>query len=265
MTNTQLSVVLPAKDEALCIGNLITEIHASLDGVVPFEIVITDDGSSDDTGAVARDTADQLGCALQLIRLRQSCGQSTAVHTGIRNAKGPMIATLDADGQNDPADIPAMLELARQQGESHFCIAGYRKKRKDTAWKRVQSKVANRVRAKLLGDGVPDTGCGLKLFPRDTFLAMPYFDHMHRYLPALTQRLGGVVLVHEVSHRERDAGVSKYTAWNRGWVGVVDILGVRWLQRRARFPQIDQVYCSNTSSDSGEQLRARILPIERAA
>ncbi len=239
MNSITLSVVLPAKDESASIGKLIAEIHHNLTEQVPFEIVLTDDGSQDDTAAVARQAAEQLGCPLRVIRHRDSCGQSTALHTAIRYARGELIATLDADGQNDPADIPALLERARAQGETHFCIAGYRKQRNDSAWKRLQSRIANRIRAALLGDGVPDTGCGLKLFPRETFLALPYFNHMHRYLPALVQRLGGQVLVQEVNHRERNAGVSKYSAWNRAWVGVIDILGVRWLQRRAKRPQIE--------------------------
>lgn len=177
-------------------------------------------------------------CNAKAIRHERSTGQSTAISTGVLHARAQYIVTLDADGQNDPADIPAMLAQLPQIHAEHFCIAGYRKNRKDTAWKRFQSRLANKVRDALLHDGVPDTGCGLKLFPRETFLRMPYFDHMHRYIPALVRRMGGEVFIAVVNHRDRQVGVSKYTAWNRVWVGIVDIMGVIWLGRRAKIAKV---------------------------
>lgn len=234
----KISVVIPAKDECENIEPLVAEIHQAVNGLLPFEVVVVDDGSTDGTGDVALKTGEKLGCEVKCIRHQQSVGQSTAILTGVRYSDGDWIVTMDGDGQNDPADIPALIERARQIKNPLFCIAGYRKERKDTAWKRFQSKIANRVRDALLHDGVPDTGCGLKLFPRATFLNLPYFDHMHRFLPALVRSHGGEVEVAVVSHRERQRGVSKYSAWNRLWVGLVDLVGVMWLQRRTKVPVI---------------------------
>ncbi|UJF17107.1 glycosyltransferase family 2 protein (plasmid) [Vibrio sp. SS-MA-C1-2] len=231
-----VSVVIPAKNEQGNIGQLITEIHQALNLSTNFEIVITDDGSTDNTVTEALSTAKALNCSLQIIKHQYSCGQSTAVHSAVKNAKGSVIVTLDADGQNNPADIPEMLELTECITNHHYCIAGYRNKRKDTQWIRFQSKVANKIRQSLLNDGVPDSGCGLKIFPRDTFLALPYFDHMHRFLPALIKRIGGEINIFPVDHRDRMEGTSNYTAWNRVWVGIVDIIGVMWLVKRAKKP-----------------------------
>lgn len=242
-----ISVVIPAKDETGNIGPLITEIHQALNDLVSFEVIVVDDGSTDGTAAEVVNTANALGCRAKAVIHKQSTGQSTAVWTGVRQATGEWIVTLDADGQNDPADIPAMLALAKDIRATDFCIAGYRKNRKDTAWKRFQSRFANRVRNAMLRDGVPDTGCGLKLFPRATFIKMPYFNHMHRYIPALVRRMGGEVQISVVNHRDRQEGVSKYTAWNRAWVGIVDILGVMWLIRRAKIAEIQQVETSHAA------------------
>ena len=233
-----ISVVIPAKDEQANIGPLMREICQALKGLTDFEILVVDDGSQDDTfGEVMRVAAEQQ-CDANAIRHQSSTGQSTAISTGVQHARGQYIVTLDADGQNDPADIPAMFALLPTISAPHFCIAGYRKNRKDTAWKRFQSRFANKVRDAMLNDGVPDTGCGLKLFPRETFLRLPYFDHMHRYIPALVRRMGGEILISEVNHRDRQEGVSKYTAWNRVWVGIVDIFGVMWLGRRAKIANV---------------------------
>ncbi|UJF17375.1 glycosyltransferase family 2 protein [Vibrio sp. SS-MA-C1-2] len=232
-----VSVVIPAKNEQGNIGQLITEINSAIKDITEFEIVITDDGSTDGTVDEAFSTAKELACALQIVKHKFSCGQSTAVHSAVKSARGTIIVTLDADGQNNPADIPAMLELALKVENPHYCIAGYRNKRKDTEWIRFQSKVANKVRQSLLNDGVPDSGCGLKIFPRETFLSLPYFDHMHRFLPALIKRIGGEIQVSPVDHRDRMEGVSNYTAWNRVWVGIVDIMGVIWLVKRAKRPE----------------------------
>ena len=159
---------------------------------------------------------------------------------GFAPREGRIIATLDGDGQNDPADIPGMLDVYRAGAASGKLrmVAGQRVKRRDTWLKRVSSKVANGVRSRMLRDNTPDTGCGLKVFDRDTFLRLPYFDHMHRFLPALVQREGFEVVSVGVNHRQRSAGVSKYGLWDRLWVGIVDILGVAWLQSRAKRPEI---------------------------
>ena len=234
-----ISVVIPAKDECENIQPLVDEIYAALAEQQDFEIIYIDDGSSDGTFEEIVRLKNAGRSELRVLKHAQSVGQSTAVYSGIKAAKGELIVTLDADGQNDPADIPAMLVKAQQfnSGE-HFCIAGFRKIRKDTSWYRFQSRLANKVRASLLGDGTPDTGCGLKVFPKSTFLQLPYFDHMHRFIPALVCRLQGQIVVSEVKHRNRQAGVSKYNMWNRLWVGIVDMFGVMWLQRRAKYPKV---------------------------
>jgi dolichol-phosphate mannosyltransferase len=230
----ELSVVIPVKNEAENIAPLVAEIHAALDRIADFEIVYVDDGSADDT--VERIRALQAtDAALRLVRHQQSCGQSTAVRSGVKAARGRWIATLDGDGQNDPADIPELWRLAGA-GQPAQLYAGWRARRKDTAIKRLSSRLANGVRARLLGDATPDTGCGLKLFERAMFLELPYFDHMHRFLPALVLRAGGRVVSVKVNHRPRARGISNYGTFDRLWVGISDIFGVMWLQRRAKRP-----------------------------
>ncbi len=230
----ELSLVIPAKNEHANIAPLVGEILAALPAThYAMEIIYVDDGSDDDTCAEIQRLRDSGIAQLRVIRHARSVGQSGAVCSGVRAARYPLIATLDADGQNNPADIPLMLEhLPPLADAQRFCLAGYRWQRKDTGWKRFQSRVANNVRSALLKDSTPDTGCGLKVFPRELFLQLPQFDHMHRFLPALVRRAGGQVIVVPVGHRDRQAGVSKYTMWNRLWVGIVDMLGVMWLQRR---------------------------------
>jgi glycosyltransferase involved in cell wall biosynthesis len=228
-----LSIVIPAKNERQNVKPLVTEIVAALKNVTAFEILYIDDGSDDGTYAEAINLQADEVPELRPYKHSFSVGQSGAVRTGVLKAVGDLIVTLDADGQNDPIDIPLLLTEAQKlpQG-SDFCVAGYRKNRKDTPWKRFQSKIANRVRSYLLGDDTPDTGCGLKIFPRKTFLELPYFDHIHRFLPALVKRLGGTVVVVEVSHRDRQFGQSKYDMLGRLGVGLIDLLGVMWLKRR---------------------------------
>jgi len=229
-----LSVVIPVCNEEESIGVLIEEITQALVQKYQHEIIVVDDGSTDKTLEVLLKIKKDLP-TLRVIKHLQNSGQSTAVRTGVQHAKSAWIATLDGDGQNDPADIPNLYnELANQNLDPWLVVAGYRKKRKDTWLKRISSKYANSIRDRLLRDGTPDTGCGLKVFARDSFLALPYFDHMHRYIPALFQRQGGRVVSVEVNHRHRMQGTSKYGFHNRLWVGIVDILGVRWLQNRAR-------------------------------
>jgi dolichol-phosphate mannosyltransferase len=231
-----LSVVIPVKNEAENLAPLIAEIHAALDGLVAFEIVYVDDGSTDDS--VQRLKTIQAGDpTLRVARHARSCGQSTAVRTGVKAARGRWVATLDGDGQNDPADIPALWRMAQAAEPGRPAIfCGHRAKRRDTAIKRFSSRFANGLRSRLLGDATPDTGCGLKLFERTTFLDLPYFDHMHRYLPALVLRAGGTVVSVKVNHRPRERGKSNYGTIDRALVGIVDLFGVMWLQRRAKVP-----------------------------
>lgn len=237
-TSVELSVVVPVKNEAENIQPLIEEIMAALEGNVDYEIVYVDDGSDDDTPAALKKMQAKTN-RLTIITHRISCGQSTAVRTGVKQAKGRFIATLDGDGQNDPADIPALYEvLIKDDVPDLLMMAGHRQKRNDSAFKLWQSRNANKVRAWLLGDDTPDTGCGLKVFSRVAFLDMPSFNHMHRFLPALMIRRGGRVQSVAVNHRARERGISKYGMWNRLWVGIVDIMGVMWLQTRGKVPEI---------------------------
>lgn len=236
----RLSVVVPVRDEAPNILPLITEIRAALSGE-DYEIIYVDDGSTDDTQVQLAEAA-AVGAPLVRRRHRQSCGQSAAVITGVRAASGEWIATLDGDGQNDPADIPALFARARAEAATApLLIAGHRITRKDSASKRIASRLANRLRARLLGDATPDTGCGLKLFRRADFLELPHFDHMHRFLPALFLRAGGRVISVPVNHRPRTRGTSKYGNLGRAWVGLWDLMGVAWLQRRWRRPEIEEL------------------------
>ncbi len=230
-----LSVVVPVRNEASNIRPLIEEITAALAGIA-HEIVYVDDGSTDTTGAeLAALTHTH---PLRVLRHQQSCGQSTAVRTGVQAARGYWVATLDGDGQNDPADIPALLAHA-QAAHGPILVAGHRTKRRDSWKKRISSRIANKIRSGLLGDHTPDTGCGLKLFARELFLILPYFDHMHRFLPALAIRAGAEVVSVPVNHRPRERGVSNYGTIDRLLVGIPDLLGVAWLIRRAKRPQIE--------------------------
>ena len=235
---TELSVVIPVRNEAPNIAPLVAEIRAALDGRLDYEIVYVDDGSSDDTAAAIRALAGDFP-RLRLVRHRGSAGPSAAIRSGVKAARAPWIATLDGDGQNDPADIPRLWEIARAAPlEPPLLVAGHRQKRRDSAVKRLSSRLANAVRAWLLGDGTPDTGCGLKLFRRELFLDLPFFDHNHRFLPALVQRQGGCTVSVVVNHRPRARGVSNYGTLDRLFVGISDLAGVMWLQRRAKTPEI---------------------------
>jgi glycosyltransferase involved in cell wall biosynthesis len=231
----EISIVIPAKNEEDNVEPLIFEILAALDGVAEFEIVYVDDGSTDKTYSELQRLMKAGNIFIKPVRHKFSVGQSTAIMSGLQIAQGELIVTMDADGQNDPADVPALLAAARKfPAGADFCIAGYRKNRKDTPWKRFQSRVANNIRRRILNDGTPDTGCGLKILPRTTFLKLPYFDHIHRFIPALVHRINGEIVVVEVNHRDRQAGESKYNMLGRLGVGVVDMFGVMWLQRRTK-------------------------------
>lgn len=239
-----LSVVVPVFNEADNVLPLAREIFAGLAGIdVGWEVIFVDDCSTDHTPDRLREARAELGGRLRVLVHQRNFGQSTAIRTGIRAARAPWVATLDGDGQNDPADIPKLLALRDAQGQAAdlALVCGHRRKRQDSWLKRLSSRIANGVRSRLLGDRTPDTGCGLKLIRRETFLALPNFDHMHRFLPALVQRDGGMVVSVEVNHRPRSHGVSKYGLHNRLWVGLVDMLGVLWLQRRARIPKSEEI------------------------
>ena len=229
-----LAVVIPVRNESANIEPLLAEIAAALDGFVDYQIICVDDGSTDETPQVlARIAASQP--RLKVYRHRPGCGQSQAIATGISRADAPLIATLDGDGQNDPADIPALVRRWQSEPEvtrQRLLIAGWRANRRDTASKKIASRLANAIRGWALKDRTPDTGCGTKLFPRALFLEFPRFNHMHRYLPALTIRAGGSVVSVPVNHRPRREGNSNYGNLGRALVGLPDLLGVMWLMRR---------------------------------
>ncbi|HEX6956714.1 MAG TPA: glycosyltransferase family 2 protein [Ferrovibrio sp.] len=231
----ELSVVIPVHNEAANIGALLDEVCAALRGRISFEIVVVDDCSSDQTPAILRQCRAAMP-ELRPVRHRRNAGQSMAVLSGVRAARGPVIVTLDGDGQNDPADIPALWQVLQSapDGGAGLLLAGHRVKRRDSAIKRLSSRIANGVRSRLLGDSTPDTGCGVKMLHREFFLRLPAFDHMHRFLPALVLRMGGTVRSVPVNHRPRGGGSSHYGTWGRLRVGLVDLLGVMWLKRRWR-------------------------------
>lgn len=229
----RLSVVVPVLDERENIVPLVGEIRRALDALLPFEIVCVDDGSGDGTAAALAAVG---GPDLRVVRHARRQGQSAALHTGVRHARAEWIATLDGDGQNVPGDIPALLAVRDEAGGGAILVVGHRRERRDSGWRRVQSRVANGVRAAFLGDATPDTGCGLKLFPRAVFLEMPFFDHMHRFLPALFVASDIPVTSVDVRHRPRVHGQTKYGLRGRLWAGIVDLWGVRWLQSRFRRP-----------------------------
>jgi dolichol-phosphate mannosyltransferase len=230
-----LTVVVPVKNEAENVAPLVREIVAAL-GSESYEIVYVDDGSTDTTVAMLEALRPDVP-QLRVIQHAASCGQSAALRTGVLLAQGHLIATLDGDGQNDPADLPHMLAELRANPD-YAMIAGQRLKRQDSAAKRFSSRIANKVRASVLQDDTPDTGCGIKLFRKAAFLSLPYFDHIHRFLPALMKREGLEVGLLAVNHRHRMHGRSKYGINNRLWVGLVDLAGVWWLMRRMRRPTI---------------------------
>jgi len=234
----RLSVVVPVKNEAMNILPLVEEIERACTALAPFEVIYVDDGSTDDTAAQVL-TARATRPWLRLIRHETSCGQSAAVRTGVHAACGPIIATLDGDGQNDPAFIPQMVAALDDPGVG--IVAGQRLGRKGTA-KRWQSKIANGVRGRVLKDGTRDTGCGLKAFRRDVYLRLPYFDALHRFMPALVKREGYRIAHVDVVDRPRHAGQSNYGLFDRLWVGILDLAGVWWLiRRRRRIPVAQEV------------------------
>ena len=228
-----VSIVVPVRNEAENVAPLIAEITSALDGRWIYEIVYVNDGSTDATAA-------RLGALMEVRpNLRQlqhasSAGQSAAVRSGVRAARGAIVATLDGDGQNNPAFLPDLISAIEQGGDRVGLAAGQRVVRKDTGFKKMQSRIANTVRGAILRDGTRDTGCGLKAFPREVFLLMPYFDGLHRFLPALVRREGYEIAYVDVIDRPRHAGVSNYGFFDRLWIGIMDLAGVWWLIRRKK-------------------------------
>jgi glycosyltransferase involved in cell wall biosynthesis len=236
----RISVVVPARNEAGNIAPLVEEIVRALRALAPNEIIYVNDGSRDDTAAELQALMRVHG-SLRQIKHEVSCGQSAAVRTGVAAARAPIVATLDGDGQNDPVFLPALV-AALERDPAVGLVAGQRVGRKATRFKRLQSRVANAARTAILRDGTRDTGCGLKAFRREVFLALPYFDAVHRFLPALVRREGYKVAYVDVVDRPRLHGASNYGLWDRLWVGILDLAGVWWLiRRRQRVPLVSEV------------------------
>ena len=233
----KLSVVVPVYNESENVVKLVGEIAAAL-AQADYEMIFVNDASSDDTLSVLTHLKKDYPM-LRAISHRKNAGQSRAVRSGIIAAKGQYIATLDGDGQNDPADIPALFEqITRNDAPDSLALVGGRRAKRQDSWaKKMGSRIGNGVRKKLLNDQADDTGCGLKVFTRVAFLQLPYFDHIHRYIPALMLREGYKIEFCDVNHRHREFGVSKYTNFGRLIVSIADLRGVRWLNKRARNPE----------------------------
>jgi dolichol-phosphate mannosyltransferase len=240
----RLSVVIPVCDEAENIEHLLAEIDDALAGNGEFEIIVVDDGSTDSTPQLLSSLQWKYR-QLRVLRHATCCGQSAALQTGVDAARSPVVATLDGDGQNNPLDLPAMVELLEQTRPAGRVqmVAGFRAIRRDSWWRILCSRVANRVRSGILRDDCPDSGCGIKVFRRAAFLRLPRFHHMHRFLPALIIRDGGEVVTHPVSHRPRQHGRSHYDTLQRLLAGLIDLTGVAWLVYRSRAPGVHEEYC----------------------
>lgn len=229
-----ISVVVPVHNEQGAAAPLAREIAAAFQGR-SYEMVFVDDASRDETLSELRALMAELP-TLRVLSHATNAGQSRAVRTGVMAARAPIVVTLDGDGQNPPADAPLLADLLASSPATVGLVGGVRSKRQDSEAKRWASRWANRIRKKLLADDADDTGCGLKAFRRDVFLRLPYFDHIHRYLPALMIREGYQNLYLDVDHRHREVGQSKYTNWGRLMASVSDLMGVVWLKSRSRHP-----------------------------
>jgi glycosyltransferase involved in cell wall biosynthesis len=229
-----LSIIIPCRNEAGNLPILLDEIAGACDGLADYEIVVVDDGSTDDSRAVLA-AERQRRPRLRVLRHPRGAGQSAAIHSGVRAARGAVCCMLDGDLQNPPAELPKLfLPLLAPGSDRLGLVAGQRIGRRDSLSKRAASRLANGIRSGLLRDGTRDTGCGLKGFRREAYLALPYFDHMHRFLPALFSRDGWEILRVDVTHRPRGSGRSNYSNLQRGLVGMIDLVGVLWLIRRRK-------------------------------
>ncbi len=236
-----VSIVVPVRNEAENVAPLVAEIVSALDGRWVYEIIYVNDGSTDATAGRLTDLMKQHR-RLRQLKHDRSCGQSAAVRSGVRAARGAIVATLDGDGQNNPAFLPDLITAVENGGGRVGLAAGQRIGRKDTGFKKLQSRIANGVRNAILRDGTRDTGCGLKAFPREVFLSMPYFDGLHRFLPALVRREGFDIAYVDVVDRPRRSGVSNYGFFDRLWIGIMDLAGVWWLiRRKKRTPAVTEV------------------------
>ena len=234
--HSKISVVIPIYNEEGNIINLIDELIPIVDKIGG-EIIIVDDNSNDTSRDLILKKKNNVNIEILLLEHAKQYGQSAGLLTGIKAAKNDLIVTLDGDGQNDPKDITSMLKVWEDNNEnSYLLVIGHRQNRQDNWSRRYASLMAKRFRKFILKDSTPDSGCGIKVFSRNLFLSLPYFDHIHRFLPALTRRHGGSVISHIVSHRNRSSGVSKYSNWQRFRVGLIDLYGVSWLIKRSSFP-----------------------------
>ncbi len=252
----RVSVVIPVHNEEQNIESLLHEVDSALSPLGNYEVVVVDDGSSDGTAAVLNRLHDVIP-TLRVVRHQSCCGQSTALMTGIDAAIAPIVATLDGDGQNDPADLPAMIERLENEA-SRSClqmVAGFRNRRQDSAWRLLCSRVANSIRSRILKDQTPDSGCGIKVFFREAFLRIPHFNHMHRFLPALILRNGGRVVSVPVNHRPRVHGRSHYGTIRRLLNGILDLAGVAWLIHRNRLPVIEHMDAAHDERTDVDRLR----------
>lgn len=229
-----LSVIVPVRNEESNIAPLVRETVAALTGVFDFEILYINDGSTDDTAQVLHELRAEVP-QLRILTHPRAYGQSAAVHSGVVHAHKTWIAVLDGDGQNDPADLPRLWEwISAQRDDTPVMAIGRRAKRQDTLWRKFCSDLARRARKAILGDAVPDSGCGIKIIHRDVFLSLPYFDHMHRFMPTLILRMGGRIASIPVNHRARATGQSKYGTLDRALAGIWDLMGVMWLKHRSK-------------------------------
>jgi dolichol-phosphate mannosyltransferase len=251
-----ISVVIPALNEEGNIGRLIDEIFAVVPPDALGEVIAVDDGSNDGTAAEIKALL-KTHPRLRYLRHGDRAGQSAALRTGVRAARFPMIATMDGDGQNDPADIMKLYALLGDRGREPAMAAGIRASRKGSGSRKAASRFANFIRDRVLADGCPDTGCGIKLFRREAFLALPYFVGMHRYLPALFLSYGHEIAYEAVNARPRLKGASKYTNLGRAMIGLYDLVGVSWLRRRTQIPPIAEDISGNAQDAAGARKRAQ--------